>query len=163
MVKFAVSPEDKMQIAQLCDKIRQRLNNPYFFNWTSDSFLLEAQFSKVLFKTLPHLSDLAALEHYHESSNFEIVSFVAYRELDDSLEIMVLGTHPEHLRQGHQKQLIDQLINTAQMLGAKIWLEVHEQNQSAIDFYLKCGFKKISLRKNYYQDSAAALVMSYEK
>lgn len=44
----------------------------------------------------------------------------------------------------------------------KVFLEVRESNFTAISFYSKNGFKKISVRKNYYADGENALVMLKE-
>lgn len=44
----------------------------------------------------------------------------------------------------------------------KIFLEVRENNLPAINFYIKNGFKKISVRKNYYRDGENATVMVKE-
>lgn len=41
----------------------------------------------------------------------------------------------------------------------RVFLEVDEKNVAAIRLYQKLGFKKIHIRKNYYQNNNAAIVM----
>ena len=44
----------------------------------------------------------------------------------------------------------------------KSFLEVRESNVPAITLYQKCGYEKISVRKNYYADGENAVVMAKE-
>ncbi len=57
------------------------------------------------------------------------------------------------------ESFIDQLMDRAPF---RIFLEVSDSNLIAIQFYRKYGFKKIDLRKNYYQNGDNALVMVKE-
>lgn len=52
--------------------------------------------------------------------------------------------------------------NVKEQKKEKIFLEVRENNLPAINFYIKNGFKKISVRKNYYRDGENATVMVKE-
>ena len=42
---------------------------------------------------------------------------------------------------------------------SSLYLEVAENNESAIEFYLKNDFKKLILKKNFYSDGLAAYAM----
>lgn len=44
--------------------------------------------------------------------------------------------------------------------GFEIWLEVSETNTSALQLYLKMGFKKNGVRAKYYPDGSDAFLMS---
>jgi len=56
------------------------------------------------------------------------------------------------------------LSDSLNLLDKTVFLEVRENNFSAISLYKKIGFKEINIRKNYYKDTGEnALIMSYEK
>ena len=59
------------------------------------------------------------------------------------------------LIQGLEKALLEKNIE-------KIFLEVRLSNLPAQNLYLKNGFKKINVRKNYYSDLEDAVVMAKE-
>ena len=44
----------------------------------------------------------------------------------------------------------------------KLFLEVRESNEVAINLYIKFGFKKISKRTKYYDDGETAVIMLKE-
>lgn len=89
----------------------------------------------------------------------KLVGFILYSELStEHLEILCLATHPEYLRMGIMSDLLNQLQKQAQ----EIWLEVHEQNKGAIEFYKSKGFQQVGLRKFYYKDGKSALLLSWK-
>lgn len=56
--------------------------------------------------------------------------------------------------------LIKALENSLEKLGVtSIFLEVRVSNVSAINLYEKSGFKKINIRKKYYENTEDAIVM----
>ncbi len=85
-------------------------------------------------------------------------AFVLWRETSDAFEIMALGTDPSSRRQGAMGTLLKHLIAGCQK---SIWLEVHEFNLSAIKLYQDLGFQRSGMRKNYYSDGAAAVLMTF--
>ncbi len=65
--------------------------------------------------------------------------------MDPRLEIEKLYFINRHQGQGLGKKLFLHIKNQAVLNGKKsIWLSVYDQNKSAIEFYVKLGFKKIS-------------------
>lgn len=66
-----------------------------------------------------------------------------------------------------QKGIAYQLLDTAHSFirgkgKLKVLLEVRESNFPAINLYEKAGYKRISVRKRYYNDDENALVMLKE-
>ena len=76
----------------------------------------------------------------------------------DSLEIMKIGVNPLFREKGFGSILINE-IKKSRM---EIFLEVRENNITAIEFYKKNGFKEAGKRKNYYRDTGeAAIIMVF--
>ena len=77
---------------------------------------------------------------------------------------MNIGIKEEFRKKGLGQDLLDQIIHASQSMGSKkIFLEVRVSNIPAIELYKKLGFKKVSLRKDYYslpEGREDALVMS---
>ncbi len=92
----------------------------------------------------------------------QILAFVCVRETDFNYEWSVLATHPDHRGQGLMGEV---LINTlGQMAPLKpVWLEVHEENQSARYLYEKLGFQRTGQRAKYYSDGRAAILYTWER
>ncbi|VWL85167.1 GNAT family N-acetyltransferase [Oceanivirga miroungae] len=88
--------------------------------------------------------------------NITIYSDVAYIIVIDSIdvyEIFEIGVLKEYRRKNIASKLIDSLD-----LDKDIFLEVREDNIAAIKLYEKKGFKKVSIRKNYYKDKNAIIM-----
>ena len=84
--------------------------------------------------------------------NNEPQSVILYRKVcDDLIEIDFIAVLKSSRGRGFAKALINNL-------EGRVWLEVHEKNQAARDFYSSCGFKKVGERKAYYGDSSAVLM-----
>lgn len=116
------------------------------FNWPPESIKNELNLSQFL--VLANESD-------------EFYAFIAFRETQDHVEIMALGTDPERRRSGCMHQLVRYLQDYSRKASKSIMLEVHNQNRAALDFYVKTGFKQIGLRSKYYSDQADALIFQY--
>jgi len=147
MICWVADPEELRQVAQICQDLSEGLKNRAVFNWTASQLMEEAQFSKILIK---------------KNFSKEIVSFLAYRELPDNLEIMALGTRHGSLRQGYQGLLLAELKNIAFLDRKDIFLEVHERNDEARQLYQKWGFEVIGRRLQYYTDQGAAVVIAFK-
>lgn len=69
----------------------------------------------------------------------------------------------EKRRKGVATLLMNKLIDAVKEKGLEgIFLEVRENNLSAINLYNKAGFIKISERKKYYSDGENAVIMKKE-
>jgi ribosomal protein S18 acetylase RimI-like enzyme len=90
-----------------------------------------------------------------------IKSFLCYRTTQDFFEVTVLATSPENRRQGYQSHLVTHLQGLSLENKKPIFLEVHEENFSAVSFYQGLGFRFVSYRKNYYSDGKSAAVFAY--
>lgn len=115
------------------------------FNWG------RSQIHDELFKSI----SWAATDHEG------VKAFLCARETADFLEITVLATATPHRNQGLQSLLIQRIFTEAAKKKKNVLLEVHEDNLSAINFYRKCGFSELPVRKNYYRDGKNALVFIY--
>ena len=73
----------------------------------------------------------------------------------DTADILNIGIESNFKRQGHGTVLLNQLIGDLRKRNiSEIFLEVRAGNKSAIQFYKKQGFEKISVRKNYYMKNS---------
>ena len=90
----------------------------------------------------------------YEDKN-DIVGFLQYLKLYDTLEIINIFVKEEYRKQGIAKKMIDYL--TDESIN-HILLEVRKSNTNAIEFYKHIGFIEIRTIKNYY-DNEDAIVM----
>lgn len=95
----------------------------------------------------------------YETDN-KIVSFLNYSLIYDRIEIEYIYTIPGY----RNNNLASNLLNHLCELGINneclnITLEVRCSNTTAIDFYKKNGFKKVSIRKNYYKGEDGILMI----
>ena len=89
-----------------------------------------------------------------------LVGFVGASATLDESDIIKIGVDSGFRKQGVATKLLDSLKLELSDLGVKkIMLEVREQNLAAISFYTKFGFNKIAVRKNYYGNDNAIILM----
>ena len=74
--------------------------------------------------------------YYLTDTNGKMMGFIGVAE--DNIEMLFI--HPDYRRQGVGKQLLNYALKT---LKAK-FVDVNEQNQQAVDFYLHMGFQVIN-------------------
>ena len=79
---------------------------------------------------------------YHILGECEILNFV----IDGAFQ-----------RRGYGQMLFNELLK--QVDAKRVTLDVRVNNEQGMKFYLKNGFRKISIRKNYYSDGTDAIVM----
>lgn len=98
---------------------------------------------------------------YVAFENEKIVGVLAYRSLSfQAFEISLIATHIDHQKRKIAIQLLNHLKNQCDPHRA-IWLEVHPENQAALELYQKVGFQVVGKRPKYYRDGASALLMSW--
>lgn len=90
----------------------------------------------------------------------QMVGFILYRHHLDAREISLAVTRPDSQRSGVMRSLFRHLKSQLKAQD-EIWLEVHEKNQRALDFYLSEGFEQKGRRASYYRDGGAAILLSY--
>ena len=141
-----IQPNDFYKVSELSDFIFQSVSNKSFFSWDRQSLL-----SELKTKTSGVLA----------SENQKILGFIVFREAEDLIDIMTLGTDPQYRGQGIMSDLLQYLLKYSSKENKKVLLEVHEENRLAIQLYLKMGFQVLYKRERYYKDGGNALVMVY--
>ena len=88
---------------------------------------------------------------YSISIKNQIIGFLMAMPTLDTADILNISINKDYQRKGYGKKLLYFLIKELKdRMIRQLMLEVRLSNQAAISFYLKYGFEKISLRKNYY-------------
>lgn len=109
--------------------------------WDKEAFYYELE--KNAFSTILVLED-----------ELEIIGYIGMWLLGDQTQITTLGIKKAYQGNGYAKKLMDKCEEITKMMGyVNINLEVRVSNQKAIKLYEKCGFKIVTIRKNYYQDN----------
>lgn len=65
-------------------------------------------------------------------------------------DITNVAVHPDHRRKGLARQLIAEFEKLLPVDAEAVFLEVRESNAPAVALYEKCGFERLSVRKNFY-------------
>lgn len=114
--------------------------------WTIESFKLELENPNTYYV-------IAKL-------NEEIVGFGGIYQILDEMQLNYIVTKKNKRNLGIASQILDNLISFANNKNiALITLEVNENNKNAIKLYEKFGFRKIGLRKKYYNNKDNAILM----
>ena len=87
-----------------------------------------------------------------------IKGILVYQYLYDRLEIDYIIVDGNYRNMGIATKLLNTLEKSYKNID-NITLEVRESNKSAINFYLKNGFKEVTKRKNYYKDEDGILMI----
>lgn len=93
--------------------------------------------------------------------NSEIVGFAGIWDGIDQMHITNIVVKKSFRRKGIANLLLNELISITKDLNkSELTLEVNELNIPAQNLYLKNGFKNLGLRKNYYNNSENAIIMT---
>ena len=91
----------------------------------------------------------------------EIVGFAGFTICIDEADITNIVTKKNYRNSGIGTLLLEELINLSKELNlATITLEVAESNLPAINLYSKFNFENCGLRKNYYNNTENAIIMT---
>ena len=91
----------------------------------------------------------------------EIVGFAGFLKICEEANIMNIVTKINKRRLGIASKLLEALISSSKEQNCtSITLEVNEHNKPAIKLYEKYNFKRIGLRKKYYNNTDDAIIMS---
>ena len=82
-------------------------------------------------------------------STQKIIGFVSFIHVKDEIEIVQICIIKSCQRKNYGSLIINKIKKLDNI--KKIFLEVSVENSQAIKFYLKNGFKKIGIRKDYYK------------
>ena len=85
----------------------------------------------------------------------KILGFLIYDVIYDRCEIEYIGVLEEYRNKKIGSKLMEYLLKN----NSNISLEVDINNINAIKLYEKYGFKKVSIRKNYYKNHDAYLMV----
>ena len=100
------------------------------------------------FKLFSNLIELDKIFVVKVIPSNQLIGFVELQGDLEETEIITLGIKKNYQNQGYGKQLINFIIKKNYK---NIFLEVSLSNLKALNFYKSLGFKKISIRKNYYR------------
>lgn len=93
--------------------------------------------------------------------NENIVGFAGIMICPDDVEITNIVTKKSERKKGIGTLLLEKIIEMSKNTEKEnISLEVNEKNDIAINLYTNFGFKKIGLRKKYYNGIDNAIIMS---
>lgn len=100
--------------------------------------------------------------YYIAKLDDEIVGFAGFLKICDEANLMNIVTKINKRHLGIGKKLLENIIKEAKNQNLKtITLEVNEKNTYAINLYeKKFNFKRIGLRKKYYNNTDDAILMS---
>ena len=87
-----------------------------------------------------------------------IKGILVYQYIYDRIEIDYIIVDEKYRNCGIATKLLKFVENKYNNIE-NITLEVRESNKSAINFYLKNGFKEVTKRKNYYKDEDGILMI----
>ena len=86
-----------------------------------------------------------------KTNDGEIIGFAGIKIIIDTADVMNIVVKKSWRNQGVGNLLLSNLISICKISNlSSLSLEVNEDNLPAIHLYEKVGFKKIGLRKNYY-------------
>lgn len=89
-----------------------------------------------------------------------IAGFILLRADFNEAELFKIAVPKKYRCSGIGAILLDEAVKRVRVKGAEhIFLEVREDNMTAISLYEKKGFVKTGKRKNYYNGSINALLM----
>ncbi|MDR1113854.1 MAG: GNAT family N-acetyltransferase [Candidatus Margulisbacteria bacterium] len=85
-----------------------------------------------------------------------------YAIATDELQILDVYVQPEYRRQGLAENALRELLRENPPLN-NAYLEVRASNQAALNLYLKLGFTKTGLRKDYYNNPIEDAVLLHKE
>lgn len=97
------------------------------------------------------------LKYYIKEEN---IGYLEYQINDDILDITSLYIEKNYRKKGYATKL---LLEAFKNKVNKIMLEVNENNKAALNLYKKYNFEKINVRKKYYGESDAYIMVKNMK
>lgn len=113
--------------------------------WSADSFRSEVQ------------KDNGIVLCFVDGDN--IIALLSGYFAEGEGDITSVAVDENFRRMGLAKKLITEFIKILPENTENIFLEVRENNVPAINLYKKCGFEKLSIRKNFYSNPAENAVV----
>ena len=98
-----------------------------------------------------------------ENSLGEILGFASIWKAVDDIHITNIAVRKDARTQGIGSLLLKGILEISKNYGFQsVTLEVKDTNIPAIELYLKHGFKKVGMRKKYYNNTDDAVIMTKE-
>lgn len=83
----------------------------------------------------------------------ELVGYIIFHISKDFTDIYKIYVRENNRRNGYGHELIKEVEKMAKRFNSsKIMIEVRSKNETAINFYIKNGYKKINVRNCYYKN-----------
>ena len=87
------------------------------------------------------------------SSDDELIGYIIFHVSEDFTDIYKIFIRDGDKRKGYATMLLNKVIDISKRYNSKkLMVEVRSKNNSAIEFYVKNGFSKISIRNNYFKN-----------
>lgn len=84
----------------------------------------------------------------------EIVGYMGIWIIFEQAQLTNLAVNKKYQGKGYGRNLLEMGISLCQEAGCEIMtLEVRQSNVVAKSLYQSCGFEKVSVKKDYYQDN----------
>lgn len=84
----------------------------------------------------------------------EIVGYMGIWIIFEQAQLTNLAVNKKYQGKGYGRKLLEMGISLCQEAGCEIMtLEVRQSNVVAKSLYQSCGFEKVSVKKDYYQDN----------
>tara|TARA_B110000263_G_C14871414_1_gene313161 strand:+ start:23 stop:454 length:432 start_codon:yes stop_codon:yes gene_type:complete len=113
----------------------------------------KSQFSKYSMKSRHSMSCIYSLKT-------KVIGYLMAESILDEVHIHNIVVKEQHRNNNIGKKMVTHLINQCQEhYKNKICLEVNGSNISALKLYNYLGFRKVGVRKGYYQDGMDAILM----
>lgn len=102
-----------------------------------------------------------------DKSGQKVVGFGGIMIVADEAELLNIAVTKSYRQLGIAGVVLNELMSEAEAHGAyRMLLEVREHNDTAGNFYVKNGFKKLGVRTNYYEnpvDNAVIMEKIFDK
>ena len=95
--------------------------------------------------------------------NTHVVALLSGYFAEGEGDITSIAVESDFRRKGLARQLIEEFEKILPYDTENIFLEVRESNISAINLYRKCGFERLSVRKNFYINPCENAIVMVKK
>ena len=127
------------------------------FEIHNDVFL---DYDKLTFENFKNEFFLENRIYFIALNNKKIIGYIGVINCVDFFEIIGIGVNKKNQRAGIGTKLLKKIFEKAKSLNIeKIFLEVDQKNEKAQNFYKKNGFSITNIRKNYYKNNDAYIMM----
>lgn len=140
----ATTPSASLKVQPICvsdlDAVMQIETQVFSAPWSRESYL--------------ELIPQAAIKMWTMKNAEQLVGYMLYQCWAEEMELHTIAVDPQSHGQGIGKLLMEKLFAEAQANSViQIYLQVRVSNERAIQLYERFNFKKVGMRKRYYQDN----------